>query len=459
MSIVQPGGAVAGDWRAHARRQATRLVSLFTGNSDHSIARRMAGTAFLIRVASAAAVYLTQVVLARWMGQFEFGIYVYVWTWVLLLGGLAPLGISTAAQRFIPEYIGTDRLDALRGFLGGSRWLSFGLGAVAAGIGVVLVLAFGSLVDSYYLLPLLLACSCLPIFAVSCTQDGIARSYDWIDLALAPGYLARPVLILAVMALAHQLGAPSTATAAMIAAVIALWSTTLLQTFLLDRRLKRQVPPGPRTYEAITWFRIALPIFLVEGFYFLLTYTDILVLQLFVDPTQVATYYAATKTLSLVAFVYFSVSAATAHRFSEYHVSGAQEKLEAFLAKSIHWTFWPSLAVTVALLAFGKPILSLFGAGFTEGYPLLFVLAVGLMARATVGPVERLLNMVGEQRACAMVYAVAFAVNLVLCVALARWYGALGAAIATSAAMMLESFLLFAVTKRRLGLHVFVWRR
>jgi len=88
----------------------------------------------------------------------------------------------------------------------------------------------------------------------------------------------------------------------------------------------------------------------------------------------------------------------------------------------------------------------------------MFILAVGPLARATVGPVERLLNMVGEQRACAVVYAAAFATNIVLCVALIPFFGVAGAAIAISAAMVLESVLLFWVTKQRLGLHVFIWR-
>src|SRR6185503_17244634 len=99
------------------------LKAWFADGSDHSLARRMAGTAFLIRVASAALVYLTQVVLARWMGGYEFGIYVYVWTWVLLVGGLVDFGLASSAQRFVPEYSGRKALDLLRGFLVGSRWL------------------------------------------------------------------------------------------------------------------------------------------------------------------------------------------------------------------------------------------------------------------------------------------------------------------------------------------------
>ncbi len=89
--------------------------------------------------------------------------------------------------------------------------------------------------------------------------------------------------------------------------------------------------------------------------------------------------------------------------------------------------FWPSLAITLLFLVFGKPLLNLFGAGFAHGYPWMFVLAIGLMARASVGPVERLLNMVGEQKLCAAVYAGTFAINLALCFILiprlARWGG------------------------------------
>ena len=103
--------------------------------------------------------------------------------------------------------------------------------------------------------------------------------------------------------------------------------------------------------------------------------------------------------------------------------------------------------------------MSLFGPGFSEGYPLIFVLVIGLLARSSVGPSERLLNMVGQQRACAMIYACAFATNLVLCLVLIPRFGLNGAAAATATAIVVESTLLFVITKRRLGLHIFVLGR
>ena len=89
---------------------------------------------------------------------------------------------------------------------------------------------------------------------------------------------------------------------------------------------------------------------------------------------------------------------------------------------------------------------------------MMAVLAVGLMARASVGPAERLLNMLGEQRICAVAYATAFAVNLVGCFVLAPRYGAIGVASATATAFVVESSLLFLIARRRLGLTMFVWR-
>ena len=90
------------------------------------------------------------------------------------------------------------------------------------------------------------------------------------------------------------------------------------------------------------------------------------------------------------------------------------------------------------ILAFGKPILWLFGPGFQAGYPLMFILAVALVARAAVGPAERVLNMLGEQRRCALVYAAVFALNLAGCFAVAGPYGSMGVAIVISASCVIE---------------------
>ncbi|HWP16229.1 MAG TPA: lipopolysaccharide biosynthesis protein, partial [Xanthobacteraceae bacterium] len=446
------------DRGTHLSRAMEAARAWMIDGSDRSRAQRAAGAAFLIRVASAALLYVSQVLFARWMGSFEFGVYVYVWTWVLLLGGLVDLGIATGSQRFIPEYTGTDRLEMLRGFLTGSRWLVLAMATAWAALAALGVRLFSAQLQAYEIMPLYIACAGLPLFTLGRLQDGIARSYDWINLALMPPYVIRSLLLIVAMGAAYWLKLPTDAATAMLAAIATTYVTVIGQTLVMNARLKRKVAPGPRAYAAGTWLAASLPIFMVEGFYLLLTHADVLLLRAFRSPDEVAVYYAAAKTLALVAFVSFSVSAATAHKFSEYHVAGNKAALSAFLSDSIKWTFWPSLAATIVILALGKPFLSLFGPRFLDGYVLMFILAVGPLARATVGPVERLLNMVGEQRACAVVYASAFGVNIALCLLLIPRFGVAGAAFAISGAMILEAALLYGVAKRRLGLHGFIWR-
>ena len=137
-----------------------------------------------------------------------------------------------------------------------------------------------------------------------------------------------------------------------------------------------------------------------------------LVLQQFRSSQEVGVYFAVVKTLALVSFIHYAMSATTAHRFAEYHAIGDKARLSAYVAHAIKWTFWPSLAATMLLLAFGKPLLWLFGSQFVIGYDIMFVAAIGLVVRSAIGPVERLLNMLGHQYICALAYALAFVMNV-----------------------------------------------
>ena len=92
------------------------------GSSEASLTKRLAGTIFIIRVISAGLAYVAQILLARWMGSSDYGVYVYVWTWVLLLGSMMDFGISASAQKIIPEYRASGDIARLRGFLAGSQW-------------------------------------------------------------------------------------------------------------------------------------------------------------------------------------------------------------------------------------------------------------------------------------------------------------------------------------------------
>ena len=433
-----------------------RIKAFLAETSDSRLAQLFAGKVFLVRLGSAMLALASQVLLARWMGSFEFGIYIYVWTWVLMVGALSDVGLSSAARRFIPEYTEFKSPERLRGFLTGSRWLAFAIASAIGAVGALAVTTAAPWLDHFTVLPLYLACVTIPIYGLVQVQAGIAQSYSWPNLALMPFYIWRQLTITALMGAAYFIGVPTGAVTAMIVAVVTTWLVTIVQLVMLDRRLEATVPAGPRLYEAKTWLSTSVPIFVVEAFYLLLTYVDILTLEQMRSPDEVAVYYAGARLLAIVAFIYFAIAGATTHKFTEYHVASDKQRLASFFTETIKWTFWPSLACCTLMLALGRPLLALFGTNFERGYDVMFILAIGMLARAAVGPAERLLNMLGERKQCALIYAAAFIINLVLCVILIPHIGIEGAGAATSTALVVESIMLYLVVKRRLGLHVFI---
>lgn len=443
---------------ARAQPLLVRCEQILNGEPDASRAQRMALAVFAIRVLGAVLAYVMQVILARLMGGHEYGIYVVVWTLVVVLGIFAPLGFSSSVLRLIPEYRAQGHHGRLRALLVGSR-LAGGLAATGIALaGILAVWLAGDLIASHYVLPLALGVVCLPLFTIGSIQDGIARAHDWPLLAMLPTFIWRPLAILAGMAIAIWAGVPATATNACIVTILATWGVALAQMLVLSRSLPREPASRPLRgdWTFRDWLRISLPILLVEGFFQLITSADVVMVSLWEDPHQVAIYFAASKTPALAHFVYFAVRSATAHRYSRLYHAGARDELGAFVADTARWTFWPTLAMCALLVPVGPLLLSLFGPDFTSGYPAMLILLAGVLARACVGPADALLTMADQQGRCARIYALAFVLNLALNVTLIPLLGINGAAIATAGAMIFEACALRHQARRHLGVDPFI---
>jgi len=436
---------------ARARPWLGRVDGVLMASDERGEASRMSLIAFAIRIVSAGIAFISQVFLARWMGSFEYGIFVLVWVTMVIAGNISCLGFHTSVIRFIPEYREKGMLDELRGILVVSRLFVLVASTVIAALGALGVVFFAPHIESYYVVPFVLGFVCLPMIALSDLLQGVSRANTWAFFSLSPTYLVRPVLILVLMGAALLAGYAPDAITALTVAVLATYLTTLWQLVGVAGRMERNLTVGPRKIDFRLWVVVSLPIFLVESFFFLLTNADVLLVGFFMQPEDVAIYFATVKTLALVHFVYFAVKAGVAQRYASY-THGQQEKLAAFARETVAWTFWPSLAMAVVVLLLGECMLRLFGPEFVAGYPLLFLLCIGVVARSAVGPCESLLTMTGNQNVCALVYALTLALNIVLSIVLIPLYGLWGAAIATTVSMMFEAAALSFTVWRRLGI-------
>jgi O-antigen/teichoic acid export membrane protein len=442
---------------AKVRSALARTLAILKGDGEREQTQRNAVTAFGVRCASAALLYISQIVLARWMGSYEYGIYVFVWTWVLVLGGLSDLGLSVTSIRLIPRYREAGDPALVRGLVRGARGVALGVGTLIAVLGVAglwLVEPF----DSHYVLPAYLALICVPLYALTAVQDGIGKGFGWMAVSLTPPYIVRPALLLLAMVAAHEMGLPMEAKTAAAAAIVATWATGLVQALVINHRVAATVGRGKRAYELGMWTWAAMPLLVMAACELTLQSADVLIVSHYLTPTDVAIYFAAAKTMSLIMFVHYAVGSAAANRFAALGARGDKESLRRFAREAVHWTFWPSLAAAICLLALGMPLLWLFGPQFVAGYPVMMILVVGFLFRSSMGPAEFLLNMLGEQKLCAAVLVLTAVLNVALNFALVPRFGLLGAATATSVSLVVAALLNYLAVGRRLGIDIAVWR-
>jgi O-antigen/teichoic acid export membrane protein len=148
-----------------------------------------------------------------------------------------------------------------------------------------------------------------------------------------------------------------------------------------------------------------------------------------------------------------ATNALSAPRFAALYARQRYAELQVLVTNVIRWTFWPSLAIALILIAFGPIILRLFGPGFEQGFTVLVILMLGQLVNAFAGPVGNLLNMTGYQVLTARVLGLSATLGVVLGVAFTRAWGTAGTAIAFSGVMMLWNLVLWGLVIHKLDIH------
>jgi O-antigen/teichoic acid export membrane protein len=408
-----------------------------------------AAMALAIRIVSAAIAFLSQILLARWLGADDFGVLAALLVWVNVLGTVSTLGFATSVLRFLPQYLTEAALPLARGFHRTGMLIALLAGTAITALGLLLLAGFPTLLAAPYAGPARMALLSLPAFALADFLDGVGRSRGWVVLALAPPYIIRPLMILLGVALLERSGAPLDATGAMLVAAAAIWISALAQLALQARPLAVAMHAGPLAYDLRLWTRVSLPMLLLDGVALLLLNIDIILLGFFIGPGEIARYFAAQRIISLVSFIHFAVAAAAVSHFATSHVAGDRQALRQEFGRCRALAFYPSLVLTVLLLTLGKPLLMLFGDDFVSAWPVMAILGVGLLARAAAGPAQSLLVSTGHHNATVLVLCATLSINCCLGIALIPRLGLIGGALASMLATLSESAM-FALLQRRL---------
>lgn len=357
------------------------------------------------RLLGAGAGFLAQLLLARILGPQELGLFYLLTSAALVLGSLAALAYGGLASRLVAHYRKRQDPAGLEGFCGLAWRDGLGCALIAALAASAAAPLWGAPVSFG-----LLAAAAIPAFTLLRINGGIANAVGAQVVAFMPDTFLRPVLLLAVVALASlggslSLGAALAAfagTALMLA--LGQWLATLraLESALRGFSRRHVLRASPKARRVAGWRRAGLGLLLPLLVGSLFGDLVILLAGAVLLPASVGIFGAAAKIALLVGFPVHLAHQTAAPAFAAALAHGDRERLATAIARANRAALVPAVVGIVLLLIGGVQLLAMFGEAFRDGYGALAALAAIPVARALAGPVLPLLAAAGKPKALLM---------------------------------------------------------
>lgn len=383
------------------------------------------------------------IVLARFLGSEQFGLYSLALTASELAAGLALLGLHSALVRYVSFFASRQDAEGLWGTL------QIGIGvstALSVLFGIGLYVGAGPIAERLFheprLVPLLQLISLVvPFLNLSNTAASATRGFNKMQYTAIAQDISHPVikliLILIVVLATGGLDAAKVLDAHIVAVVIV---SVMLLHFLNNLfPLRRSLQAARRETREI--FGFALPLYLDYVIQTFRGSIQTVLLGALNTVTAVGIFTVAAMVNMVGTMFHQSIVTASMPIVSGLYGRGEQEQMAHFYQIMTKWTFTLNLPLFLIVLLFSEPILSIFGEDFVGGAMALTILAWGNLVFAGVGICGVIINMTGHTVFNLVNSIILLVLTLGLNVLLIPRWGVVGAATAASAAIITVSLL------------------
>jgi len=414
---------------------------------------KRAGTVFAVSVLGAGISLFAQVLLARLMGVEQFGIYIYVLNWVLMVVLFSRLGLDNVLLRFIPTYTLDEHFGPLKGLLITAVQLVGITGLICGiGMGIVAWQVFGD-EQANWLQCFLVGAFAVPVLSLLQLGRNILVGLKTPVSGLVSDLVLRPVFLVTFVLLWVSFG---TVTLNATISMVCTFTATVMALIFAAYAIVSSVPKPVKSIQSIRrtkeWLKIAFPFWVASASEFALARADILVLGLYRPASEVGIYAAASTIAAALGFFIGAANYVIVPFFSEYYAAKKRLEAQRILTNSIHLVLMLVLPAATALVVFGDKILWLFGEEFIRGYSVLLILVCNPIIVGFTGSLGLLLGMSGQQQVFAKVLVSSGVIMVILNLILIPIYGMEGAAAASVLSLIWRCSCLSILTHRRLGI-------
>jgi O-antigen/teichoic acid export membrane protein len=415
---------------------------------------------FAMRIVYTGLALLVSVLLARLLGPAPLGRYYEVVAWIILIGTVVRSGWAPMLVREVAALRELQRYAELRGLIRTVLRIVAAISLAAA----ALFLAVSWFVAGRETFELFLVGSPIAVLlATSSLRQAVTRGMGRPLLGLICENLTRPgIQLIGLAALASGLVAVyPTPLATLVTFLIAIAASAVLA-FFLQRRLMGETVTGesPRLPPRSEWWTPFLRMAAMGWAQALNQQIGTIILSGLSSDVEIAHFRIAQQLSLLVAFGSTVVTTLYAQDFSRLFVRGDLRGIEKLASKTALIGGATALAIGSVFLLGGPWLLArVYGSAFAPAYASLVILIAGQLINAILGPVTLVLVASRNETIAMIAHLLAVTANILLCVLLVPWWGAMGAALGSSAALALWNVMLFVVLRRRLGISMFVRRK
>ena len=396
---------------------------------------RGAATAFVLKVLGAGLGFGFNVLLARLLGAEGAGMFYLALTVTTIASVVGRMGLDNALLCFTAANAVQGDWNKVAGVYRRGIWIATVVSTVATLFVVSSApwIAQGIFSEPTLTAPLrLIALGILPLSLLTLHAE-LLKGLKKISEAMLVQSIGIPLISIPLFV---ALGGPFGVVGAVIAYVLA----TIL-VLLLGVGMWRKVTPQLRglrgDFDVRLLISTSLPLFWVASMNLVMSWTDTVMLGIWMDSKTVGIYSVAMRTAMLTSFILVSVNSIIAPKFAALYAQGEREALGSLACNAAK--LMTLLAAPVLLLFIVAPtwILSLFGPDFITGATVLSILAIGQFVNVATGSVGYLLMMSGYEKLMRNNIMASAALNVALNAILISKYGMLGAAIATAVSLVM----------------------
>jgi O-antigen/teichoic acid export membrane protein len=412
---------------------------------------------FMVQVAGMAISFCVSLLMTRIMGAGSYGVYVYCFSVVMGLVNFIVYGPNILALRETSSLLALNKTGQWKGFM---RWNINSLLVLSVAVSIIascIFYFFPVLPDNTYRIPILIACTSIPLYSFLLLFSSVLRGLHKVLLSQLSEKLIRPVALFLMLVVFYFSARHITLYPALIFNSISFLACVLFVFWkyrIESHPILKNIQPE---YERSRWMKEVSGLFLFGIFMSIESQIDVYMLAYLKPSSEVGIYNIANTAAGFTSFFLAISNVVLAPSFAHLHTVQNREKLQHLITQTIRWVMLMTAPLALFTIIFSHWILSLWGPEFVKGQWALIMLCSAHLINSAFGSVGNLALMSKFERYNGIVIIISIVINIVLNLLLTPQWGLNGTAFASALSIVVWNVTLFIIVKNKTGISTWVF--